>query len=76
MFTKRTIQPHHAVTSVDTASEALAVSIAEKARVDMEYMSQLTGKTPEEIASELTGVNFKDPAYGNDPLSGWQTADE
>ena len=76
MFTKRTIQPHHAVTSVDTASEALAVSIAEKASVDMDYMSQLSGKTPEEIASELTGVIFKDPAYGNDPLSGWQTADE
>ena len=76
MFTKRTIKPHEAVTSVDTASEALAVSIAEKARVDMEYMSQLTGKTTEEIASELTGVIFKDPAYGDDPLSGWQTADE
>ena len=76
MFTKRTIKPHKAVTTVDTASEALAVSIAEKARVDMEYMSQLTGKSTEEIAADLTGVIFKDPAYGSDPLSGWQTADE
>ncbi|MGN1025855.1 MAG: hypothetical protein ACI4P4_05565, partial [Faecousia sp.] len=76
MFTKRTIKPHKAVTTVDTASEALAVSIAEKARVDMEYMSQLTGKPTEEIAAELSGVIFKDPAYGSDPLSGWQTADE
>ena len=76
MFTKRTIKPHEAVTSVDTASEALAVSIAEKARVDMEYMAQLTGKPMEEIAVELSGVIFKDPAYGDDPLSGWQTADE
>ena len=76
MFAKRTIKPHKAVTTVDTASEALAVSIAEKARVDMEYMSQLTGKPTEEIAAELTGVIFKDPAYGSDPLSGWQTADE
>ena len=76
MFTKRTIKPHKAVTTVDTASEALAVSIAEKARVDMEYMSQLTGKPTEEIAAELYGVIFKDPAYGSDPLSGWQTADE
>ncbi len=50
MFTKRTIKPHEAVTSVDTASEALAVSIAEKARVDMEYMEQLTGKTSDELA--------------------------
>lgn len=76
MFTKRTIKPHQAVTTVDTASEALAVSIAEKAGVDMEYMSRLTGKSTEEIASELSGVIFKDPAYGDDPLSGWQTADE
>ena len=76
MFTKRTIKQHRAVSSVDTASEALAVSIAEKACVDMEYMSQLTGKTTEEIAAELKGVIFKDPAFGNDPLSGWQTADE
>lgn len=59
MFTKRTIKPHEAVTSVDTASEALAVSIAEKARVDMEYMEQLTGKTSDELAAELQGVIFR-----------------
>ena len=76
MFTKRTIKQHRAVSSVDTASEALAVSIAEKACVDMEYMSHLTGKTTEELAADLNGVIFKDPAFGNDPLSGWQTADE
>ena len=61
MFTKRTIKPHEAVTSVDTASEALAVSIAEKARVDMEYMEQLTGKTSDELAAELQGVIFRLP---------------
>ena len=60
MFTKRTIRPHEAVTSVDTASEALAVSIAEKARVDMEYMSALSGKTPEELETELAGVIYRD----------------
>lgn len=60
MFTKRTIRPHEAVTSVDTASEALAVSIAEKARVDMEYMSALSGKTAEELETELAGVIFRD----------------
>ncbi|WP_221935878.1 hypothetical protein, partial [Klebsiella pneumoniae] len=68
MFTKRTIQPHRVVTSVDTASEALAISIAEKAEVDMEYMSQLCGKTVEEVASDLRGVIFKDPLYLSDPL--------
>ncbi len=61
MFTKRTIKPHEAVTSVDTASEALAVSIAEKACVDMEYMEQLTGKTSDELAVELQGVIFRLP---------------
>ena len=59
MFTKRTIRPHVAVTSVDTAREALAVSIAEKARVDMEYMAQLSGKSPEELEAELSGVIFR-----------------
>ena len=59
MFTKRTIRPHVAVTSVDTASEALAVSIAEKARVDMGYMAQLSGKSPEELEAELSGVIFR-----------------
>ncbi len=60
MFTKRTIRPHEAVTSVDTASEALAVSISEKAGVDMDYMEQLSGKTAEELESELSGVIFRD----------------
>ena len=61
MFTKRTIKRHEAVTSVDTASEALAVSIAEKARVDMPYMAQLSGKTEDELAGELKGVIFRLP---------------
>ena len=61
MFTKRTIKPHEVVTSVDTASEALALSISEKARVDMAYMSQLTGKPVDELASELRGVVFVNP---------------
>ena len=60
MFTKRTIRPHVAVTSVDTASEALAVSIAEKARVDMPFMAELSGKTQEELEEELVGVIFRD----------------
>lgn len=60
MFTKRTIRPHEAVTSVDTASEALAVSISEKARVDMEYMAVLSGKSEEELAADLSGVIFRD----------------
>ena len=72
MFTKRTIKPHEAVTTVDTASEALAVSIAEKARVDMEYMEQLTGKTGDELVSELQGVIFRVPGQvekdGTPPL--------
>ncbi|WP_252192657.1 DEAD/DEAH box helicase family protein, partial [Pseudoflavonifractor sp. MCC625] len=59
MFTKRTIKPHKAVDTVDTASEALAVSIAEKACVDMAYMSKLTGKTCDELAAELQGVIFR-----------------
>ena len=77
MFTKRTIKPHEAVTSVDTASEALAVSIAEKARVDMEYMEQLTGKTSDELAAELQGVIFRLPGpvpEGERPV--YVTADE
>ena len=71
MFTKRTIKQHQAVTSVDTAAEALAVSISERARVDMEYMSQLSGKEQDELIEELTGVVFLDPV-----LNEWQTADE
>ena len=68
MFTKRTISPHRAVTSVDTASEALAVSIAEKAGVDMPYMAQLTGKSEEELERDLTGVIFRDIRCAEDPL--------
>lgn len=60
MFTKRTIRPHVAVTSVDTASESLAVSIAEKARVDMPFMAELSGKTEQELETELAGVIFRD----------------
>ncbi len=64
MFTKRTIKPHTPVTSVDTVSEALAVSMGEKACVDMEYMCSLTGKTEQEIYEELKGVIFLNPMYG------------
>ena len=71
MFTKRTIRQRQSVTSVDTAAEALALSIGEKARVDMAYMSQLTGKSEDDIIEELNGVIFLDPVYGD-----WQTADE
>ena len=71
MFTKRTIKQQRSVDSVDTAAEALALSIGEKARVDMAYMSQLTGKSEEDIINELNGVIFLDPVYGD-----WQTADE
>ena len=59
MFTKRTIKPHEAVASVDTAAEALAVSISEKACVDMSYMASLTGRTGNELAEELRGVIFQ-----------------
>ena len=71
IFTKRTIRPHEAITSVDTASEALALSISEKACVDMDYMAQLSGKSQEELIDELNGVIFLDPVHGE-----WQTADE
>ena len=71
IFTKRTIKPHEVVTSVDTASEALALSISEKACVDMHYMAQLSGKSQDELIDELNGVIFLDPTRGN-----WQTADE
>ena len=63
MFTKRTIKPHIKVTSVSTSSEALAVSIGEKARVDMDYMCELTGKTEQEIFEDLKGVIFLNPEY-------------
>ena len=78
MFTKRTIRPHQAVTSVDTASEALALSIGEKATVDMEYMSELTGKSEQEIFAELKGVIFLNPmhGYGSNTQAKYLTADE
>ena len=79
MFTKRTIRPESTVTSVDTPSEALAVSIGEHGKVDLPYMAELLG-TPgnyERIITELSGVIFKDPAVdADDPEAGWQTADE
>ena len=67
MFTKRTIRPHEPVTHVDTAAEALAVSITEKARVDMAYMSELSGMTPEALEEELVGVIFRDVNCTEDP---------
>ena len=73
MFSKRTIKPHRAITSVETASEALALSIGEKARVDLDYMAQLTGKPQEEIAEELRGVIFRVP---NTEPAKYVTADE
>ena len=77
MFTKRTIKPHQAVAVVDTASEALAVSISEKACVDMGYMNQLTGKTKEELAGELQGVIFRVPGQlEKDGTPHYVTADE
>ncbi|WP_347708405.1 SNF2-related protein [Ruminococcus sp. D54t1_190329_F1] len=77
MFTKRTIKPHQAVAVVDTASEALAVSISEKACVDMDYMSQLTGKTKDELAGELQGVIFRVPGQlEQDGTPHYVTADE
>ena len=79
MFTKRTIRPERTVTSVDTPSEALAVSMGEHGRVDLPYMAELLG-TPgeyERITTELSGVIFKDPsADPTDPEAGWQMADE
>ena len=79
MFTKRTIRPERAVTSVDTPTEALAVSIGERGRVDLPYMAELLG-TPGDyvrITSKLSGVIFKDPgADPTDPEAGWQMADE
>lgn len=80
MFTKRTIRPERHITSVDTPSEALAVSIGERGRVDLRFMSELLG-TPGEygrITEELQGVIFRDPreAVADDPLRGWHTADD
>ena len=71
MFTRRTIKKQEVVTSVDTASEALAVSLGEKARVDLAYMSELSGKSEEEVTKELAGVIFQNPVTEK-----WETADE
>ena len=71
MFTKRTIKKAEVVTSVDTASEALAVSLSEKARVDLDYMAELTGKDVDTVKEELTGIIFQNPLTDK-----WETADE
>ena len=63
MFSKRTIKPHTLVTSVDTASEALAVSLGETATIDMDYMMELSGKSENEIFEDLKGVIFLNPRY-------------
>ena len=77
MFTRRTIRPAQAVEHVDTAAEALALSIAERARVDMPYMTRLSGKTEDELVSELQGVIFRVPApVGTDGQPQYATADE
>ncbi|MEM5780704.1 MAG: DEAD/DEAH box helicase family protein, partial [Lawsonibacter sp.] len=78
MFTKRTIRQEQAITHVETASEALAVSIGDRARVDLGYMSSLLGRLgdTDAVIRDLRGVIFRDPAAGEDPLAGWQTADE
>ena len=71
MFTKRTIKKAEVVTSVDTATEALAVSLSEKAKVDLSYMAELTGKEIDTIKEELTGINFQNPVTDR-----WEAADE
>ena len=78
MFTKRTIKQKVTITHVDTASEALAISLAEKAKVDMDYMVELTGKTEQEIYADLTGVIFLNPmhGYGSSSEEKYLTADE
>lgn len=78
MFTKRTIKPEHRVTSVDTPSEALAISIGERGKVDLPYMAELLGKSEdyETIISELRGIIFKDPMSSDSNEDGWLTADE
>jgi N12 class adenine-specific DNA methylase len=77
MFTKRTIKQNTVITSVDTSSEALAVSISQKARVDMDLMADLTGFTSEKIIADLQGVIFQNPQKWNGEINtGWETADE
>ena len=68
MFSKRTIRQQRSVTAVDTAAEALAVSIGERAKVDLPFMAQLSHLSKEQVISDLSGVVFKDPTYGDDPL--------
>lgn len=76
MFYKRTIKPHEAVTRVDTASEALSLSLSEKARVDMEYMCSLTGKSEEEVEQELSGIIFRLPDMGENAEPEYVSEDE
>ena len=78
IFTKRTIRPHEPITSVDTASEALAVSMAERARVDMDFMSELSGLSEEKLYEDLKGVIFLNPLYGfgNNREAKYLTSDE
>ena len=77
MFSKRTIQPHKVVTSVDTAVEALTISIGERACIDLGYMSSLSGKSIDELTDDLQGVIFHDPKLGTlEDYAGWVTADE
>ena len=77
MFSKRTIQPHKVVASVDTAVDALTISIGERACVDLGYMSSLSGKSIDELTADLQGVIFHDPKLGTwEDLTGWVTADE
>lgn len=77
MFSKRTIQPHKVVTSVDTAVEALTISIGERACVDLGYMSSLSGKPTDALTTDLKGIIFHDPKLGTlEDLTGWVTADE
>ena len=77
MFSKRTIQPHKVVTSVDTAVDALTISIGERACVDLGYMSSLSGKSIDELTADLQGVIFHDPKLGTlEDLTSWVTADE
>ena len=77
MFSKRTIQPHKVVTSVDTAVDALTISIGERACVDLGYMSSLSGKSIDELTADLQGVIFHNPKLGTlEDLTGWVTADE
>lgn len=78
IFFKRTIKPHKAVTHVDTANEALIVSVREKACVDLKFMAELMGgiENIDKIKQDLQGIIFKNPLKGNDPLIGWETADK